>query len=182
MNGQKGAREALHPPSSRDDFVRETVREFFDLVSEDDELDDGSIAGVGSPANFAQQLYDLWPHSSSWAKVIGPVYTTSQLAKILGVSRQAIGDRVKRNTILGLRTADHYFVYPLFQFQGREVVPGLSEILKLAKGAVDDWTLASWLVAKQPVLGISIAEALRRSVPIPQLLMLTNTALQRWSL
>jgi hypothetical protein len=164
-------------PAFDQGFVSATVKHFGDLVR--DEGNDG-LANVGDSADLAQQLYDLWPRSSPWDSIVGPVYNTSQLATILETSRQAISDRVKRGTLLGLRTADHRVVYPLFQFRGREVIAGLSDVLKLTKDKVDDWTLASWLMAPQSN-NKSVIEDLRERGMTIELLERTVSAAQRWS-
>ena len=100
-----------------------------------------------------------------WDDALGPFCGTGQVAKILGgVSRQAIADRRERRTLLGLKTAEGVMVYPTFQFDDRnQVLPGLAEILQAFRSsAVDDWTLAAWLVAPSKVLhGQSVIEWLR---------------------
>src|SRR5258706_15970942 len=95
-------------------------------------------------------MLEIVPIPSGWDDLRGPFYGTGQVAKILGgVSGQAIADRRERRTLLGLKTADGVMVYPTFQFDDRnQVLPGLAEILQAFRGsAVDDWTLAGWLVA-----------------------------------
>lgn len=86
-----------------------------------------------------------------WGPAIGPVYRTDQVRALLGgVSRQALNDRVKRNTLLALKTRDGVTVYPAWQFADGQVLPGLAEVLKVFVAdehgeIVDSWTLASWL-------------------------------------
>jgi hypothetical protein len=109
-----------------------------------------SLDGIGSPKDLARRMLEIVPIPSRWDDLLGPFYGTGQVAKILGgVSRQAIADRRERRTLLGLKTADGVMVYPTFQFDDRnQVLPGLAEILQAFRGsAVDDWTLAGWLVA-----------------------------------
>lgn len=86
-----------------------------------------------------------------WGPAIGPVYRTDQVRALLGgVSRQALNDRVKRSTLLALKTRDGVTVYPAWQFAEGQVLPGLAEVLKVFAAdehgeIVDGWTLASWL-------------------------------------
>jgi len=100
-----------------------------------------------------------------WSNLLGPFYGADQVATILGgVSRQAIADRGAKRTLLELKTADGMIVYPTFQFDDRnQVLPGLAEILQVFHdSAVDDWTLAGWLVApSQALRGESVIEWLR---------------------
>lgn len=86
-----------------------------------------------------------------WGPAIGPVYRTDQIRVLLGgVSRQALSDRVKRSTLLALKTRDGVNVYPSWQFAEGRVRPGLADVLKVFAAdehgeIVDGWTLASWL-------------------------------------
>lgn len=118
---------------------------------------------LGSAQDVANSLVGLLPSHSPWAEVVGPVYTTEQVRELMGApSRQAIDDRVRRRTLFSLRTRDGHRVYPTFQFSGRMVVTGLSDVLKKVVGAVDGWTLASWLRAEQPELGgVSVMDCLK---------------------
>ena len=72
-------------------------------------------------------------------------------------------------------------VYPTFQFVDGAVLPGLPEVLELTVGKVDDWTLASWLVARQPSLGQSVTEHLRGTGIVPEVLSVARHSAERWS-
>jgi len=137
--------------------------------------------GFADPAAFAEWLYDQLPVQSPWDRVIGPCYTTEQLTKRFKVSRQALFDRVRRHTLLGLRTSDGQIVYPVFQFHGDKVISGLSRVLRITAGAVDDWTLASWLVAQQPELGMSVVDAVRKFGAAEEVLRVAELAKESWS-
>lgn len=134
-----------------------------------------------SPEALGDWLFEQLPRRSPWDKVVGPFYTTDQLTQLYKVSRQAISDRVRRHTLLGLRTSDGQVLYPVFQFRGREVIDGLSRVLNVVADSVDDWTLASWLVARQPSLGVSVIEALKEYGPTDELVDLARRAAERWS-
>lgn len=65
-----------------------------------------SLEELGSPEELAERMVATVPEPSPWGE-LGPFYSTRKVAKLLGgVSRQAIADRRKRGTLLGLRTAD----------------------------------------------------------------------------
>jgi hypothetical protein len=139
---------------------------------------------LGSPVEAADRIVSLIPKRSVWSDVVGPVYTQQQVRKLTGAgSRQALADRVARRTLLGLRTSDGHVVYPVFQFSGTRVLPGLSKILQAVGDSVDGWTLASWLRAPQPGLdGKSVLESLSQNgSPDEAVLALTQTAVERWS-
>jgi hypothetical protein len=88
---------------------------------------------------------------SIWAKVTGPCYDTHQMRIILGVSPTELAALAQQRKLLALRTADGHNVYPMWQFAGTKILPGLAEVLgAVPLGAIDDWTLASFLVGKVP--------------------------------
>src|SRR3954465_11322221 len=124
-----------------------------------------SLEKIGRPEDVARRMLATVPEPSRWDDLLGPFYGGGQVAKLLGgISRQAVADRRERRTLLGLKTADGVVVYPTFQFDDRnQVLPGLAEILQAFRdSAVDDWTLAGWLVAPSKALrGQSVVQALR---------------------
>lgn len=61
--------------------------------------------------------------------VIGP----AQVAELLGISRQAVGQRRAAGRLLGIPGAGGY-QYPLWQFTGQDVLPGLTEVLDALAG------------------------------------------------
>ncbi len=110
-----------------------------------------SLEEIGPPEELARRMVGVVPEPSRWDDLLGPFYTTSKVAEILGgVSRQAIADRRERHTLLALKTAEGTLVYPTFQFDDHnEVLAGLPEVLQCFRGSgIDDWTLAGWLVSK----------------------------------
>lgn len=155
------------------DEMRKLMLEMADEVDRDQ---------MGSPREEAQRLVALVPRASPWSKVVGPVYTTAQVRTLFGsASRQAVADRVKRHTLLALRTSDGHIVYPVFQFEGRDVVSGLSSVLHDVGDAVDDWTLASWLRAPQPLLSRqSVVGYLAKRGYDEAVAEVTGAAVQRW--
>ena len=124
-----------------------------------------SLEELGSEADLVEQMVSVLPPPSPWNQALGPFYTTTSVRKKLGdVSRQAVADRVRRGTLLGLKTADSAWVYPVFQFGRRgRVLEGLPTVLQcFDEESVDGWTLAGWLVAPQGSLGgSSVVEWLR---------------------
>lgn len=123
-----------------------------------------SLEDLGTPEEIAKRMLATVPAPSDWDELLGPFYSTSKVAQLLGnISRQAIADRRERRTLLGLRTADGSYVYPAFQFDAHnEVLPGLAEVLQCFDPKdVEEWTVAGWLVALQRSLsGRSVIEAL----------------------
>ena len=115
-----------------------------------------SLAELGAPQELAERMVSTLPSPSPWDELIGPFYGPAQVARALGdVSRQAVADRRQRRTLLGLKTADGHWVYPVFQFdRHNSVLSGLPELLRiLAASDVDDWSLAGWLASPLRSLG-----------------------------
>ncbi len=144
-----------------------------------------SIADLGTPAEVAKQMLAAVPDPSPWSEALGPFYRTPQVRSLLGgVSRQALEDRMRRHTLLGLRTADGVIVYPRFQFDERHaVLAGLAEVLRVLRASgVDDWTLAGWLVARRDGLeGHSPVEWLRGGRDVETLLGAARDAAARFA-
>jgi hypothetical protein len=143
-----------------------------------------SLDRIGSAKELARRMLEVVPSPSRWDELLGPFYSTGQVAKILGgVSRQALADRRERRTLLGLKTADGVVVYPTFQFDERNrVLPGLAEVLQTFRGQVDDWTLAGWLVSSSKMLrGQSVIQWLRAGGHLDPVLALARDAAQRFA-
>lgn len=130
-----------------------------------------SVTELGSAVQLAGRMLATLPEPSPWDAVLGPFYRTSGVARLLGgVSRQAVAERRRRHTLLGLRTADGTWVYPASQFDDSGgVVDGLSQVLQvLAAAPVDEWTAAGWLAAGQDELGSQTVFEWLRSGGDPQ--------------
>lgn len=144
-----------------------------------------SLAEIGSAEELADRMLQAVPTVSRWDDLLGPFYSTAQMAKICGgISRQALADRRERRTILGLKTADGVVVYPTFQFdETNRILRGFSEILQCFRGAdVDDWTLAGWLVSPLRALGgRSVVDWLRLGRELEPVLVLARDAARRFS-
>lgn len=143
-----------------------------------------SLGDMGSPDELAQKMLAAFPEPSRWDDLLGPFFTTGQMTRLLGgISRQALAERRERRTVLGLMTADGVVVYPTFQLDTHNrVLPGLSEVLRsFDPTAVDEWTLAGWLVARHGALGErSVVEWLRQERDLAPLLALARDASRRF--
>lgn len=144
-----------------------------------------SLEEIGSAEELAERMLQAVPTVSRWNELLGPFYSTNQVAKICGgISRQALANRRERRTILGLKTSDGVMVYPTFQFDEKNrVLKGFPEILQCFRGVdVDDWTLAGWLVSPSRSLGSrSVVEWLRLGKEIEPALVLARDAARRFS-
>lgn len=143
-------------------------------------------ADLGDPDELAARMLAAVPAPSPW-RDLGPFYSTSGLARVLGgVSRQAIEERRRRRTILALRTADDVWVYPAFQLDDRNrVVRGLSQVLERFHPETpdDEWMVAAFVAASQPGLGDrSIVEHLRSGGDVAQVVALADDRARRWAI
>jgi hypothetical protein len=143
-------------------------------------------ADLGDPDELAARMLAAVPAPSPW-RDLGPFYSTSGLARVLGgVSRQAIEERRRRRTILALRTADDIWVYPAFQLDDRNrVVRGLAQVLNRFRPETpdDEWMVAAFVAAPQPGLGDrSIAEHLRSGGDVAQVVVLADDRARRWAI
>jgi len=81
----------------------------------------------------------------AWAEQLGPAYRQGDVARLLGKSRQAVS---ADKGLLRLEMRDGEIGYPLFQFQGRRVLPGVRDVVGiLAPMVATSWTIASWLTS-----------------------------------
>jgi hypothetical protein len=87
--------------------------------------------------------------------------TSSQVARALGITRQAVDKRRGRRALLALPDGSSDYVYPACQFTADGVIPGLEKVLRAFR-IRSPWTQLSALLASAPALGgKTIVEALR---------------------
>lgn len=109
------------------------------------------------PETFGRRAALLAASDLLWERELGPLASTAQVCGIIGVSRQAIHERVQRGTLLALPASGGGYTFPLFQFgdNGRPLrrLSELIEIFLSDPPAVETtYTIASWLVTPQPEL------------------------------
>ncbi len=97
------------------------------------------------PDWVAAAMLDAIPTQHPFA-ALGPFYDTAALVRWLGITRQALHQKVKGRQVLACTTGDGQRVYPAWQFSpdGRPL-SGLAEVLDILLRATDPWTAAIWL-------------------------------------
>ena len=91
----------------------------------------------------------------------GGCLTSSQTAKALSISRQAVDKRRRRGVLLAVPGGSGDYLYPACQFNPRGVIPGLAEVIA-AFQVRDPWTQLSVLLEPAPALGgRGVLQALR---------------------
>lgn len=167
------------------EFTREVVR--LVTIQLEDRLGESHDPEreFGTADELAARMLSAVPQPGLWDATVGPVYTATHLKNALGISRQAVSERVKARSLWGLKTRDDHLVFPVSQFTGEYIVlDGLPEVLKAFRDVtVDDWTLASWLTATQPDLGgSSVINWLQTTASDKQsAVALARTTARRWS-
>jgi hypothetical protein len=87
--------------------------------------------------------------------------TSSQVARALGITRQAVDKRRVRLGLLAVPSGSGEYVYPACQFSPDGLIPGIEEVLR-AFQVRSPWTQLSVLLAPAPSLsGKTIIEALK---------------------
>lgn len=87
--------------------------------------------------------------------------TSRQVAKALGITRQAVDKRRSRRALLAVPNGSGEYLYPACQFTSDGVLPHIEEVLQ-AFQIRSPWTQLSVLLASPPVLGgKTILEALK---------------------
>lgn len=115
----------------------------------------GRTLDLGDVDELAERMLAALPTVHPLDQPLGPFYDTAGLIAWLGISRQALFDRVRRGTVLACRTADGHLVYPSLQF-GRNgaVRAGVVEAVgAFTRRGVDGWSVGAWLTTPTPVFG-----------------------------
>lgn len=136
--------------------VIEKVREGLVDAERGYEAGGRTLAALGGPKDLADRLLSLVPEPSPWDARHGPFYSSAKVAALLGdVSRQAVADRRKRGTLLGLETSDGLVVYPTWQFaDDGQVHRWVATLIRpFASHKVDGWDVAGWLTSTFKALG-----------------------------
>src|SRR5919109_476797 len=118
----------------------------FDETLERLGIGDGDVDAV----RFGRRAALLAASELLWERELGPTLKAKDLQEMLGCSRQAISERVKRRRLLALPKGDGY-EFPAFQFSSAgQLVEGLPEILQLLLPVAETpYTVAAWLSAPE---------------------------------
>lgn len=126
----------------------------------------GDTVSAGEADAMVEAVSDRLPDFADPTQTLGPYYDTGGLRRRLGVKRQALDGRRRRNTLLAVEADDGSMLYPTWQFtKDFGVVGGLPAVLKeLDKVAEDGFSKAVWLTTPQDEFdGRSAVEWLARS-------------------
>ena len=82
----------------------------------------------------------------------GGTLTSEKVAKVLGISRQAVDKRRSSNRLLALTQGRRGYSYPSFQFEEGKTLKGLEEVLKNLS-ALDPWMQLHFFTSAHERLG-----------------------------
>lgn len=147
--------DALAADQDRPDFVERATAAFRRQLLR---LEEANGLPAEEPEALGERAGLAAAAGAVWSDHAGPFVDSQGVAVVLGgVSKQAVSQRVKAGRLLALRTGSGRLVYPLWQFEGGGVLPGLPEVLETAGYAPErpstGWVLASWLATEDPELG-----------------------------
>jgi hypothetical protein len=140
-----------------------------------------SVADAGLE-EVARRMTAMVPAASPVNAQFGPFYRTDQVVRLLGITRQAVADRVRKRSLLGMRTTEGTWVYPTFQFVDRGILAGLSDTLRCFDLAIaDGWAVAAWLTSPSAALrGQRPVDRLRAGDGVADVLAVARDAMRRW--
>lgn len=99
---------------------------------------------------MAEQMPVGGTDDGAWAVEIGPAYQEDAVADLLQLSVEQVS---AHGGLLRLTDRSGTVVYPAFQFDGRRLLDGISEVVATLRPVVaSTWTIASWLTSPQPSL------------------------------
>jgi hypothetical protein len=111
------------------------------------------------PVMLGQQAADMLLASTVWSRAVGPVYDTTHVAQMLGVTRQAIAERVNSGSLLALH-GRRSRMYPTWQFESFgdtfevvEIVGWLLSTWRALEPEVEPLTIAVWANSPSEWLG-----------------------------
>lgn len=91
----------------------------------------------------------------------GGVFGVGQVAKLLGITRQAVEKRRRSNNLLAVPSGTGDHLYPTIQFTTDGVVPGLRKVLRAFPGEVGTWTRLDVLLGQPDQLNRRLIDAVR---------------------
>ncbi len=119
---------------------------------------DETASDAGDPIRLGRRAALVASAQAVWTGHLGPLLKAREVQELLGVeTRQAVSDLRARHRLLGLPKGSGHVVYPAFQFgdSGRpfRALPRILGVFHELAGNISPWTIASWFVTPQPLLG-----------------------------
>lgn len=141
------------------------------------------VGAFGDPDDIAEAMAAVLPLGHVYDEISGPFYDTAGLTRWLGISRQALHQKVARRAVLACPLADGGNVYPAWQFlENGATIPALGEVLVvLSEGTNDPWMIALWMQAPSHDLdGHPPSEWLRSGGDPQRVVTMARDVAARW--
>lgn len=168
-------------PSATVDRLLTRVRPALVAIEEEYRRQGRSVAELGVD-ELAGRMAAVVPAPSPVNARFGPFYRTDQVVSLLGVTRQAVADRVRQRSLLAMRTEEGTWVYPVLQFERGRVLPQLPTVLRAFDRAYDGWAVAGWLVSPNAALsGERPVDWIRASREAERVAELARLTARRWA-
>ena len=136
-------------------------------------LSDTAVLGA-AVAELDPEAVDLAKqieHCDALLRRAGGTYTATEVARLLGITRQAVDKRRQNGALLALRQGSDWH-YPRAQFHDRDTLPNLPEVVK-GMAPTGPWVTLEFLITPDTVLlGLTPREALLKGgVALEQVMM-----------
>ncbi|TFC32111.1 hypothetical protein E3O55_06325 [Cryobacterium sp. MDB1-18-2] len=93
---------------------------------------------------------------------VGPLYDCAGVQEWLDLTEDSVLGLARDGKLLTVSTLEGDLLFPSFQFgPDGEFLPSLDRVLKALGDTLDEWSIALWLVYRDPQDGISNFERLR---------------------
>jgi len=162
-NGQQGIRESNNLTIEKQSGIRKDNNSRDDLIKK---LTKGCSYTLAEKIEL--ELETVQRYFERRRKLLSSSFTTTQVAQLLGTSRQTPHDRVKNNSLLAVRDNGQW-KFPIWQFdpEGADgVIDGLPEVLKNLS-IKSEFARLNWFMNPNPILdGLTPVEALKRGLKI----------------
>lgn len=103
---------------------------------------DASPARPDTDEAFQRALADAIQRGRpKWLEIMaseGGVVSVSQMATLLGISRQAVDKRRRAGRLLGFRDGGREYLYPAWQVRDGKLLPGLERVLAVLRAGEHD--------------------------------------------
>ncbi|MEV0670163.1 hypothetical protein [Mycobacterium sp. NPDC050441] len=164
-------------------IMRSVSRKVHERLRRADEASLGPEA-FGDPEEIADAMVAALPLGHVFDEITGPFYDTAGLTRWLGVTRQALHQKVARYTVLACPLDDGGVVYPTWQFlDSGATIPSLRDVLvALTAGTDDPWMAALWMRAPSDRLdGSCPADWLRHGGDPQRVIEMARETAASWS-
>jgi len=112
------------------------------------------------------ELHSLFGYFDRRRELLDDSLTASDVADLLGTSRQPPHDRLKNRTLLGVLDRGGAYRFPIWQFDAEGpdgVIEGFPDVLRALN--VSDFAKLNWLVRPNPILdGLAPIAALKQGL------------------